>query len=149
MAKYAVVMQRVLAANTTVGVIAASNVTQLRRIKLYDFTIGVESAPASFANLWLWKRFTAAGTSTAVTPNPLDLADTAMLGVAGQNNTVEPTYTVTMAAKALNQQATYRWLAAPGSEIIIPATNAAGLGIMTTTTGSTGASGTVDAYVEE
>ena len=149
MPNYALTFQRTLAANTTVGVVYASSATQARRLKLYDFTIGVESAPASFANLWQWKRFTAPGTSTAVVPNPLDLADPAALGEAGQNNTVEPTYTVIMASKALNQQATYRWLAAPGAEIIIPATNNAGLGIQTTTTGSAGASGTVDAYVTE
>lgn len=149
MANYALTFQRTLGANLTVGVVYATVATALRRIKLYDFTIGVESAPASFANLWQWKRFTAPGTSTAVTPNPLDVADPAMLGAAGRNNTVEPTYTVIMASKALNQQATYRWLAAPGSEIIIPATDDNGLGIVTTTTGSTGASGTVDAYVSE
>lgn len=150
MTSYGATLQRTLAANTTVGTLAASSAIALRRIYLFDFTLGSEAVPFSAANLWQWKRFTAPGTNTAVVPQALDPGDPAALTVAGQNNTVEPTYTAAavLASKALNQQATYRWLAAPGSEIVAPATNLNGLGLITPTVGS-GAASTADLYFRE
>jgi hypothetical protein len=152
MPNYAAVLTRNLSATASVGVLNASNATALRRVFIYDFTLGVQGAPASFANLWQFQRFTAAGTSTAVTPTAIDPADPAALTVAGQNNTVEPTYTAgqIVAAKALNQQATYRWFAGqPDQRLVIPATNANGIGVATPTCGSAGLAGTAELYFQE
>lgn len=151
MTSYVVKLQRNLAAATTVGSLNASNATALRRIYIFDFTIGMEAPPASLANLWTMQRFTVPGTSTAVTPSQLDPGDPAALTVAGQNHTIEPTYTAgaVLAAKPLNQQATYRWLAAPGSELVAPATNLNGIGLLTPTVGSVAAAATADIYFHE
>lgn len=151
MTSYAAKLQRNLAAATTVGSLAASSTTALRRIYLFEFTLGMEAAPASLANLWTWQRFTAPGTNTAVVCQALDPADPAALTIGGQNHTVEPTYTAAavVATVALNQQATFRWLAAPGSEIVGPATNLSGLGLLTPTVGSVASAASADAKFRE
>lgn len=78
------------------------------------------------------KRFTAAGTTTAVTPSPTDPSDpAATLFTAGSNATVEPTYTagVVIDDVGVNPRGIYRFTAyAPDAEIILPATAANGLG---------------------
>lgn len=152
MANYCVKLTRALSATASVGELHASNATALRRLAIYDFTIGVEGAPASFANQWTFQRFTAPGTDTAVTPTALDPGDPAALIVAGANNTVEPTYTANaiLAAKSLNQQATYRWFAGqPDQRLLAPATNNNGIGIQTPTCGSAGLNGTAEVYYNE
>lgn len=151
MPNYAAIFTRSLSATASVGELHAVTAT-LRRAFIYDFTLGVQGAPASFANLWQFQRFTAAGTDTAVTPTALDPADTAALTAAGQNSTVEPTYTAgqILAAKALNQQATYRWFAGqPDQRLVLPPTNANGIGIATPTCGSAGINGTAEVYFNE
>lgn len=103
----------------------------LRRGKLYDLTVNADGVPADTEINFDVSRQTAAGTVTSVTPLPLDPADTAALSAAGANATVEPTITATstLLAFGLNQRATFRWVAAPGSELVWPATNANGLAI--------------------
>ena len=137
MGSYATWMRRTASATLSVGSIAQP-AAALKRIRLYDFTVGSEGAPADVANLWQWQRLTVAGTSTAVTPIPLDPADGAASAVCGENHTVDPTVTANSFPFmfALNQKATYRWIAAPGGEIVIPATNANGLALRTPTAGS-------------
>ena len=85
------------------------------------------------------KRFTAAGTSTAVTPSSTDPSDpAASLFTAGSNCTVEPTYTagVVIDDEGLNPRGLYRWTAyAPDAEIIMPATASNGLGFFLNTLG--------------
>lgn len=146
MANNVVTLQRALSATASVGELHAVTAA-LRRFFIYDFTLGVEGAPASFANLWVFQRFSAFGTDTAVVAQPLDLADAAASTICGQNNTVEPTYTAAaiLARKALNQQATYRWFAGqPDQRLVAPATNGAGIGIQTPTCGSAGINGTAE-----
>lgn len=77
------------------------------------------------------KRFTAAGTATAVTPASSDSGDPAATFTAGSNHTVEPTYTANtvFADQGVNPRNTYRWVAYdPRDEIILPATAANGAG---------------------
>jgi hypothetical protein len=68
---------------------------------------------------------TAAGTATSVTANALDPTRRSSGTVCNVNYTAEPTITANSSRIfiGLNQRATYRWVATPGSEIIIPATN--------------------------
>jgi hypothetical protein len=133
MAKYVADFQRTASTTGTLGSLGAVSTTQARRGKVYDIMFGSEATPADAAILWAVKRYTAAGTSTAVTPVSLDPADAAFLGQAGENHTIEPTYTAAsfLLNIPVNQRATFRWIAAPGGEMVYPATTANGLGIDT------------------
>lgn len=137
MSRAAATLQRTASASASVGHVSCPGASQ-RRVKVFEFVFGSEGSPADVANLWQIQRTSAAGTSTSVTPQLLDLADAAVVTIAGQNHTVEPTYTAgaVLHTVALNQKATYRWIAAPDCELIIPATANAGIGIKTPTAGS-------------
>ena len=146
--KYAVPFSDTNTVNTTLG--AINGVTTVRP-KIYDFIIGSSAAPADNAAKYVLQRFTALGTSTAVTPVALDPGDPAALAAAGQAHTVEPTYTASAICLqvAFNQRATWRWVAAPGSEIVLPANTTNGVGILVTAVsgGSVLTDGTI--YYEE
>lgn len=109
---------------------SATGATTLRRAWVYDMTFGADGTPADNAITWKVDRQTSTGTRTAATPAPADAADAAALIVAGVNTTIEPTVTAStqLLEIAANQRATYRWVASPGSELVVPATNVAGLG---------------------
>lgn len=79
------------------------------------------------------KRFTAAGTTTAVTPAAVDSGDPASTFTAGSNATVEPTYTAntTVEDVSVNPRSTFRWVALEQrDEVIMPATAANGVGFL-------------------
>ncbi len=134
MAKYAVDFQRTASTTASVGNWVA-DATRPRRLKFYDFVFGSEATPADAGILWTVRRCTTAGTGTGVTPQPLDPADAATESDAAENHTIEPTYTAgaIMLNIALNQRATFRWVAAPGGEIVTPATASNGIGVETDT----------------
>src|SRR5687767_15452291 len=113
MARFSADFQRTASTTGTVGSVGAVSTTQARRGKIYDLMFGSEATPADAAILWTLRRYTAAGTSTAVTPQALDSADAAFLGQAGENHTIEPTYTAAaiLLNVPLNQRATFRWVA--------------------------------------
>lgn len=113
---------------TLLSVVSSATV---RRIKIYDVSIGTDGTPADNALVFDISRQTAAGTSTAVTPLALDPADAAALTGSTANSTAEPTITATSSVFniAINQRASYRWVAAPGSELVGPATSANGLAL--------------------
>ena len=104
---------------------------------------GCENAPSRFAspsdNLLEFRvhRFvTADGIGTARIPNPLDPADGASVAAGIANHTTEPT-TYTTDEEVLgpfgqHMRATYRWVAAPGKEIVVPDTASVGLGFIAT-----------------
>ena len=132
MARYVADFQRTASTTATLGSWVA-DATRPRRLKVYDVMIGSEATPADAAILWTFRRCTAAGTSTGVTPLALDPADAATESDAGENHTIEPTYTAgaILLNLPLNQRATFRWVAAPGGELITPATASNGFGIET------------------
>ena len=120
--------------------------TSLRRIKIYDVLIGTNGTPADNYMEWDISRQTAAGTSTSTTPNALDPADAAAFTVGSANFTAEGTITAASSVfyVGVNQRASYRWVAAPGSELVGPATNLAGFALRTRSGGYTGtATGTL------
>jgi hypothetical protein len=132
MAKYAVAMTRTASTVASLGTITSS--ATVRRTKIYDMIFGSQASPADNVFQYIVTRCTAPGTNSAVTPAPLDPADAAALTVVGQLNTVEPTgNTPTLLSVELNQRATLRWVAAPGSELVTPATASNGVGIQTPT----------------
>jgi hypothetical protein len=134
MARYAVELRRTASTTASLGSVTA-DATRPRRIKLYYVSFGSEATPADNAFLYRVRRCTAAGTSTAVTPTALDPADAATEQDAGENHTVEPTYTSgsEQLVVPLHQRATFQWTAGQGREIVIPATAANGLGVETPT----------------
>ncbi len=98
---------------------------------IYDLVVGSPATPADNALEFILQRYTAAGTATSVTPEPLDPADPAAIATAGQNHTAEPTYTSgkVLLDLVMNQRATQRWVPSPGREIKLPATAANGVGL--------------------
>ncbi len=99
---------------------------------IYDILVASGATPADQAANFEIQRTTAVGTEGAgITPEPLD-PDTQASSLDGaEGHTVEPTETADtlLLAFSLNQRATFRWVAAPGGEIVIPATTANGANI--------------------
>lgn len=136
MPQYSVILQRASASSTlAMGVLQAS--TTARRISLFDLIIGSEATPADNVNLWAIDRVTADGSmagGSAATPAPLDPADPASLATALTGTiTTNPTIGARLAAIPCNQRATFRWVAAPGGELVAPATDNNGFAIQTPT----------------
>lgn len=109
----------------------SSSATQARRGQIYDVMIGTDGTPADNAVVWDISRQTAAGTITSVTAVALNPADAPFLGLAAANATIEGTITATSSVFniGVNQRASYRWVAAPGSELVYPATTANGFAL--------------------
>lgn len=112
-----------------------------RRARIYDWTLGCGASPADNAFTHIGQRCTTAGTGNSLTPNALDSADTLATTIVCKDTvTVDPTLTASAFAfrKALNQRATFRWVAAPYGELLIPATasNGFALGLSAATTTS-------------
>ena len=144
MAGYVVEMNRTASTTASLGTVVA-DATRPRRGKWYDVIFGCEATPADNAFRYIIQRCTAAGTSTSVTPSPLDPADAATESDAGENHTIEPTYTANLIllAVGLNQRATFRWVASPGGELVYPATASNGLGVQTPTSSAVAITATV------
>ncbi len=114
----------------TVANVSAVTAT-LRRAWISDVSFGTDGTPADNAMVWKLDRQTAAGTPVVATAVPLDPADAATNMVLGINHSAEPTVTAEtiLLEIGVNQRASYRWVAAPGSELVVPATNLAGIGL--------------------
>ena len=128
MRRYSIDGQDTNTANTTIlSLISATTV----RPKIYDLVLGSDATPADNAAEYVLQRVTTAGTATGVTPAALDPADPAALASSGEAHSAEPTYTANaiMLQFAVNQRATFRWVAAPGGEIVLPATANNGVGL--------------------
>jgi hypothetical protein len=104
-----------------------------KRIRLYDITFGTLGTPADQTYEWDVSRATTIGTGTVCVPVLIDPADAAAFTVGTANHTVDPTYTASSSVFYLgtNQRASYRWVAAPGSEFVAPATALNGFGLRT------------------
>ncbi|MDP2410349.1 MAG: hypothetical protein Q8M26_08690 [Pseudolabrys sp.] len=111
--------------------LSVSNATLLARLAVYEFVVGTDGTAADNAMVADVSRTTAIGTGTSATPTKLDPADGTSLGVGTVNHTSEPTVTAASSlwGMGFNQRATMRWVAFPGQELIIPATDANGLAL--------------------
>lgn len=96
----------------------------LRRGKVFDFMFGTNGTPADNFMEFDISRITVDGTGVAAVANALDPADVAALSTSEINYTAEPTVTAssTVFYLGINQRASYRWVAAPGSELVWPST---------------------------
>ena len=123
-----------------------------RRYKITDIIIGTNGTPADNYMQWDISRFSATAilTANAVTPSPLDQADAACAAASYANATTENTYITGLSVfnVGVNQRASYRWVAAPGSEIIWPATSSAGIVLRVKSPGYTGTA-TGQLYITE
>jgi hypothetical protein len=104
-----------------------------RRAWIYDLVVGADGTPADNVLVHKVDRQTTVGTGTSITPVPMEVADGATTIVATGNHTAEPTVTdnTELLEVACNQRASFRWVASPGGELAIPATNLNGLGLRT------------------
>lgn len=124
----------------------------MRRIKLYDVLFGAGGTPADNVLEFNLKRTTANGTDSAVTPVALDPADAAAVSTVGSNATVESasiTANSDLLDFNLNQRATYRWIAAPGSELVIPNVLNSGIVVLVLSPAYTGAAGGAMLFEEQ
>ena len=117
-----------LTTSDTTALTVGSNASTACRTRVYEYTLGVNT-PADSAIIWNIQRVSALGTSTAVTPGPIDAGSRAAQAAVGANHTVEPTLVSTSEALQdmyLNARATWRWVAPPGGELVHAATVGAG-----------------------
>ena len=126
--RYAVNGFNTVGTNRTLAEIVATTAV---RPQIVDLIVGCDATPADQATRFVVQRRTAAGTGTAYTPVALDPGDPASTTTANVNHTAEPTFTADalLLTISLNQRATFRWVAAPGGELVCPATAANGLGL--------------------
>lgn len=128
MSVYAVQGTQNASAKTALTVVATAAV----RPRVIEYKTSTTGAPNSDASYEIQvKRFTAAGTTTALTPAATDSADPAATFTAGSNASAEPTYTAntTIDDFGANPRATFRWVAYDQrAEILLPATAANGVG---------------------
>lgn len=135
------------AVTTILGLAGIANV----RAEIYMLTLGSD---ATADNAWegVLQRFTAAGTSTAVTPHDLSSNGFTALCVAGKIHTVEPTYTSGARCLAIwcHQRAPYMWQVRPGEGmgIVIPGTAANGAALQSITVSAAWNLGAGMHYVE-
>lgn len=131
---------------------------QLRRGKIYDILIGTNATPADNYLEFEIGRITmgastvlGGGLSSLSSNMALDPADnTGCVASVGNNSSIETAYSYLTQPWyiGINQRASYRWVAAPGGEIVYPATSSAtgnnGVGLRCRSGGFTGtATGTV------
>ena len=76
---------------------------------IFYLAIGCEVAPVDATIIWYLQRHTAAGTSTAVTPQNLGPGTAAASAVGAENHTIEPTFTANaiLWRLGLNQRAAH------------------------------------------
>lgn len=104
-----------------------------RRLKIFEIIAACDATPADEAATFALMRTTARGTqSTTVAPNKLDPEAPASIATLDDTWSVDPTITTDseLLQFAMNQRATFRWVARPGSEIIVPATASNGIALV-------------------
>ena len=124
--------------STTVGV-GALTTSNTQRLRLQEVIVGSDAATLGTSNFrFEVQRSTTNPTGTSITPQPLDLADastaTVFSNLSANGTLVSGAVLLTI---PLNEQATFRWIAVPGSEIIIPGTANSGAHLMTPVCGNT------------
>lgn len=118
--------------NITLGTLFDAAATPAGRAGLYEIILGCGAAPADIGGRFNLSRITALGTEgSGFTPTELDLAGPAAEYDYGVAHSAEPTYTASSALLqiSMNQRATFRWVAAPGGHLVVPAVQNNGFGL--------------------
>ncbi len=102
------------------------------RFRIFEFSTGFTLASPSDNLLTVTAQRTSADGTAGSTPipAPLDPADGACTAVCQTNHSAEPTYTSAeevFGPIGMHMRATYRWVAAPGKEIVV--SDAANVGV--------------------
>jgi hypothetical protein len=121
------------------------------RLVLYDLVVGSDATPAdNYAEFAIRRTTTAGTTTTTFTPTLLDPANGAAAGVFVLTASAQPTITANsdLLNIPINQRATFRWVANPGGELIVPATAGNGLAFMAVASNATATYG-ITAYWSE
>jgi hypothetical protein len=116
-------------ADTVLGLTAATTVKP--GINYLTAGLDASASPVDISLNLTVQRYTAAGTATSVTPRVLDTGNVAAVATAGENHTVEPTYTsnAELLVASFNSRNTYQWYAYPGYELFAAAAATNGLGL--------------------
>jgi hypothetical protein len=132
------------------GIAASSGTQALRRGKVYDILVGTNGTPADNYMQWDVSRMTSSGAYTAGNCVSLDTADASAAALPKINYTTEPTVTSSsnLFNVGVNQRASYRWVAAPGGELVYPATDLNGIVVRALSGGYTGTA-TATVHFEE
>jgi hypothetical protein len=129
------------AAGTNLTMIALESSAAVRG-RIHQLIIGSDATPADVATEFAVLRHTTAGTGgTAVVEKPVDpLGSAAACNLRGGTMT-EPTYetvgTDALLQIALNQRATFTWIANPGRELCTVVGTANGIGLRSIASGGT------------
>jgi hypothetical protein len=125
---------------TLIALTAATGATTLRQAFVYDAMMGVYDTPADNVMSWKIDRQTSVGTGTAAAGAPLMANDAAGLITETVNFTIEGIVTAATQLMEIpvNSRASYRWVAAPGGELVVPATDVTGLGLRAKSAAYTG-----------
>ncbi len=129
------------AAGTDLGIIAIGSDGTVM-VKMYELIIGSDATPADLAGEFIVNRCTTTGVGgTALTPEPVNI-QTATGSATAAGGTYTTTQPVDVANSdllmiPLNQRATFRWVAAPGGELIGPATSGDGMFLRSVAHGGT------------
>lgn len=100
---------------TAVAVIGSTTI----RPMVYYISASVADSPADYSVVMRAIQFTASGTGTAQTPQPLLMGDIAAVCTASVAHSAEPTYGTTfMLSVPFNSRGTYQWYAPSGGELI-------------------------------
>lgn len=138
MARYAASHQTAVGGSLTIINITGGTAI---RLNVYDIVIGFDATPADIATEFSVARTDDAGTGgSALAEVALDPITVAATGAAvGGTFGAEPTYTsnAQLLMIAMNQRATFRWVAAPGGELISAAASGDGIGLRSVASGAT------------
>lgn len=135
-----------LAGNPSGGVVSPQ---PLKRGKIYDILVGTNGTPADNFMQFDLSRLSAVGSTGIAYAGALSSVSSGISldpaeGLAGAyyvvNSSAETnlTYTNSLWNVGVNQRASYRWVAAPGSEFLYPAVSSAGLGLRALSVAYTG-----------
>ena len=130
--RYAVGLLQTGITTSTTGADAVGSIEAVATVRprIYDLIFSQGGTPADNVIRWQVPRFTASGTSnTAAVENALDPGAPASDVISLEEYTGAPTVTADseLLDFDLNQRATFRWVAAPGGELVIPATADSGI----------------------
>jgi hypothetical protein len=135
--RYSADGQTAAGTNLTIAEVVAATTT---RAWIYDIIIGSDATPADVATEFNLIRGTVSGTpTTTVTPRALDPGNPASLLTLEVGTFTGQTKTSNSAMLniALNQRATFRWVAVPDGEIVVPATSDNWVGLESIASGGT------------
>jgi hypothetical protein len=139
----------ILVAASSGNITNAPTITGLRRGKIYDILIGTNGTPADNYVEWAVNRGTVFSSaawlgsiSSVSSETALDTADAGFAAFAAVNSSVVSSAACTLGVQnfyvGVNQRASYRWVAAPGSELVYPAATYNGFVLSARSAGYTG-----------